>query len=34
VREIIKKAQISESYAPEIVDIIEVLETNKLIEKA
>ena len=33
VLEIIKKAQINEAYAPEIVDIIDVLESNRLIEK-
>lgn len=34
VEEILKKAKISEPYIPEIVDIIDVLESNKLIEKA
>ena len=34
VWKIINKAQINESYAPEIVDIIDVLESNRLIENA
>jgi predicted transcriptional regulator len=34
VLEIIKKAQINDAYTPEIVDIIDVLQLNKLIEKA
>jgi hypothetical protein len=34
VKEILKKAQISDIYAPEAVDILDVLQTNKLIEKA
>jgi len=33
VEEIVKRAQISHSFIPEIVDILDVLQTNKLIEK-
>jgi hypothetical protein len=33
VSEILKKAEISKSHTPEILDIIDVLETNRLIEK-